>query len=57
MTAVSTQVQERARDGKLDSVQALVEDDMQRVNRLIVTRLDSPVHLIPELAGSASAPC
>ena len=51
MTAASTQVQERARDGKLDAVQALVEDDMQRVNRLIVTRLDSPVHLIPELAG------
>jgi octaprenyl-diphosphate synthase len=51
LTAVSTQVQERARDSKLDSVQALVDDDMQRVNRLIVRRLDSPVHLIPELAG------
>ncbi|MGH6916331.1 MAG: polyprenyl synthetase family protein [Geminicoccaceae bacterium] len=51
MTALSTQVQERARDGKLDSVQALVVDDMQRVNQLIVTRLESPVHLIPELAG------
>jgi octaprenyl-diphosphate synthase len=51
LTAVSTQVQERAHDSKLDSLQALVEDDMQRVNRLIVARLDSPVHLIPELAG------
>jgi octaprenyl-diphosphate synthase len=51
LTAVSTQVQERAHDGRLDSVQALVEHDMQQVNRLIVTRLDSPVHLIPELAG------
>ncbi len=51
MTAVSTQAQERARHSKLDSVQALVDHDMQQVNRLIVTRLDSPVHLIPQLAG------
>ena len=50
MTAVSTQVQERAHN-KLDSVQSLVERDMRRVNELIVARLDSPVHLIPELAG------
>src|ERR671919_682521 len=51
LIAVSTQVQERARDGKLDSVQALVAADMRLVNQLIVARLDSPVHLIPELAG------
>jgi octaprenyl-diphosphate synthase len=35
---------------KLDGVQALVADDMARVNRLIVERLDSEVALIPELA-------
>ncbi len=51
MTAASTQVQERSSHGKLDSVQALVGHDMRRVNQVIVTRLDSPVHLIPQLAG------
>lgn len=35
---------------KLDGVQALVADDMVRVNHLIVERLDSEVALIPELA-------
>ena len=29
----------------------LVEADMRRVNQLIVARLDSPIRLIPELAG------
>jgi octaprenyl-diphosphate synthase len=36
---------------KLDAVLALVEPDMQRVNQIIVARLDSPISLIPELAG------
>jgi octaprenyl-diphosphate synthase len=36
---------------KLDAVQALVAADMQRVNQIIVARLDSPISLIPELAG------
>ena len=51
MTAVSPQVQERPSHTKLDSVQALVAADMRLVNHLIVARLDSPVHLIPEVAG------
>jgi octaprenyl-diphosphate synthase len=51
LTAVSPQVQERPSHTKLDSVQALVAADMRLVNQLIVARLDSPVHLIPELAG------
>jgi octaprenyl-diphosphate synthase len=51
LTAVSTQVQERSSRAKLDSVQALVDHDMRLVNQVIVTRLDSPVHLIPQLAG------
>ena len=36
---------------KLDGVQALVAADMAQVNELIVQRLDSPVALIPQLAG------
>jgi octaprenyl-diphosphate synthase len=36
---------------KLDAVQALVECDMERVNQIIIARLDSPISLIPELAG------
>jgi octaprenyl-diphosphate synthase len=36
---------------KLESIQALVEADMGRVNQLIVARLDSPISLIPQLAG------
>jgi octaprenyl-diphosphate synthase len=51
LTAVGTQVEERPRHTKLDSVQALVDGDMRLVNQVIVTRLDSPVHLIPQLAG------
>jgi octaprenyl-diphosphate synthase len=36
---------------RLARLQALVAEDLERVNRLIVERLDSPVALIPELAG------
>ncbi|MGH6944159.1 MAG: polyprenyl synthetase family protein [Geminicoccaceae bacterium] len=50
MSVVQPQLQEE-RHSRLESVQALVESDMQRVNRLIVERLDSPISLIPELAG------
>ena len=35
----------------LESLSALVADDLQAVNRLIVTHMDSPVALIPQLAG------
>ena len=51
MTAASPQLQSLPERSKLDSLQALVEADMQRVNQLIVARLDSPIQLIPEVAG------
>ncbi len=35
----------------LERLRALVADDMTRVNALIVERMDSPVALIPQLAG------
>ncbi len=35
----------------LESLSALVADDLLAVNRLIVTHMDSPVALIPQLAG------
>ena len=37
--------------GRLEPLQALVDADMRLVNQLIVERLDSPIRLIPELAG------
>jgi octaprenyl-diphosphate synthase len=51
LTALTSQVQEPPTRGKLEPLQALVDADMRRVNQLIVERLDSPIHLIPELAG------
>ena len=35
----------------LDGLSALVDDDLERVNQVIVQRMQSPVALIPELAG------
>ncbi|MGE4219854.1 MAG: polyprenyl synthetase family protein, partial [Alphaproteobacteria bacterium] len=35
----------------LDAINALVAEDMARVNRLIVDKMHSPVALIPQLAG------
>jgi octaprenyl-diphosphate synthase len=35
----------------LDSLSALLKGDLERVNRLIVERMHSPVALIPQLAG------
>jgi octaprenyl-diphosphate synthase len=51
LTAASPQLQPLPERSKLEPLQALVEADMQRVNQLIVARLDSPIRLIPELAG------
>ncbi len=51
MTAVSPQLQTTPEPSKLEPLQRLVEADMRRVNQLIVARLDSPIHLIPKLAG------
>jgi len=46
-----TSIKEEPQRHKLDAVQALVDPDMRRVNQLIVARLDSPIALIPQLAG------
>ncbi|MCH9052629.1 MAG: polyprenyl synthetase family protein [Proteobacteria bacterium] len=35
----------------LDGLSALVDDDLERVNQVILQRMQSPVALIPELAG------
>lgn len=42
---------EKIEKASLDPLGALVADDMEAVNRLIVARMDSPVALIPQLAG------
>jgi octaprenyl-diphosphate synthase len=51
LTAVGPQLQASSAPGRLEPLQRLVEADMGRVNQLIVARLDSPIRLIPELAG------
>jgi octaprenyl-diphosphate synthase len=39
------------RKPSLDPLSRLLKNDLERVNRLIVQRMDSPVGLIPQLAG------
>jgi octaprenyl-diphosphate synthase len=51
LTAVSSPLAAPTGSTKLESIQALVEADMGRVNQLIIARLDSPISLIPQLAG------
>ena len=51
MTAASSTLSAEPDRDKLEPVQRLVADDMAEVNRLIVTRLESRVDLIPTLAG------
>ncbi len=41
----------RGQKPSLDTLTSLVADDMKAVNELIVRRMDSPVTLIPQLAG------
>ena len=41
----------REKPSPLDRLGALIDDDLKAVNREIVTRMHSPVSLIPELAG------
>jgi octaprenyl-diphosphate synthase len=43
--------QERAVEASLDDLVALVRDDMERVNRLILSRTGSRVTMIPEVAN------
>ena len=42
---------ERQKKPNLDKLQALVADDLKAVNEVIVQRMESPVALIPQLAG------
>ncbi len=42
---------ERERKQPLEVMTALAADDMKAVNRLIIERMDSPVALIPQVAG------
>lgn len=42
---------ERAQKPSLAHLAELVADDLKRVNAVIVERMQSPVHLIPQLAG------
>jgi octaprenyl-diphosphate synthase len=42
---------ERERKPSLDRLKVLVEDDLKSVNALIVQRMQSPVAMIPQLAG------
>ena len=51
MTAVSSPLAASPGSTKLDTLKGLVDSDMSRVNRLIIARLDSPISLIPQLAG------
>ena len=42
---------DRGRKPSLDPLSELVAEDLKAVNELIVKRMDSPVKLIPQLAG------
>ena len=42
---------ERKKKPSLDRLRALVNDDLKAVNDLIVRKMDSPVVMIPQLAG------
>ncbi|MDX2225472.1 MAG: polyprenyl synthetase family protein [Rhodospirillaceae bacterium] len=50
-TIVSLESQRRSKAKALDELTALVETDLKAVNRTIVARMQSPVALIPQLAG------
>ena len=49
--AVEAQVAEAHAETALDRLTALLEDDLRAVNRTILARMESPVELIPQLAG------
>jgi octaprenyl-diphosphate synthase len=51
LTAVSSPLAASSDSTKLETIKRMVEADMSRVNRLIIARLDSPISLIPQLAG------
>lgn len=51
MTASTPKPREKTSKSPLDRLQSLFSDDIKAVNDMIVTRMDSPVPMIPELAG------
>jgi octaprenyl-diphosphate synthase len=51
LTAATSPLAASPDSTKLETLKGLVDADMSRVNRLIVARLDSPISLIPQLAG------
>lgn len=51
MTAENKIQQENPVSSPLDSLQTLLSDDMAAVNAMIIARMESPVPMIPQLAG------
>ncbi|MSP67144.1 MAG: polyprenyl synthetase family protein [Alphaproteobacteria bacterium] len=51
MATVAGREDDRTGQSTIDRLQALVAEDLRAVNRLIVDKMDSPVSLIPQLAG------
>lgn len=51
MGVVVTLDQERKKAASIDSLTGLVADDLKAVNEVIIQRMQSPVALIPQLAG------
>lgn len=51
MTALNPIKSQKTSESPLDHLQSLLSDDMKAVNAMIVARMDSPVPMIPELAG------
>ena len=54
-TIVNLDASRRAKSKALDALVDLVEDDLKAVNRTIIARMNSPVALIPQLAGHVVA--
>ncbi len=51
MTALNRIAKENSSESPLDALSRLLESDMKAVNAMILARMDSPVPMIPELAG------
>ena len=51
MTALKPIAAENTSVNPLDGLSALLDSDMKAVNAMIVARMDSPVPMIPQLAG------
>lgn len=51
MTALNRKNETKTSESPLDALQSQLADDMASVNAMIIARMDSPVPMIPELAG------